>query len=452
MRIVGARPRPRVAMFGPWTEDEIAVMRGLFPTVYSPLEALGVAAEEVDLVLGLSVSPRRFPIDARIPAFSGQRSALQRGLVRAHLKEGDVIPAPHARRHLIFFGTGVPDLQIRPDCFYFEPAPSTGQQYAVPSLAPTLNAVRESEIKGVDDVRGWPVLATNTPADWEAFSAGALLLSTKPSDRVLATVCVRPSTGTGFAWLPWEPKHLEAWVSAIVEQWAKVDRDAFAGVVPWREQTAWLSREERTLLARREQVATTRAAALAAYDDELSGLDLTLAGARSAGDRGARALLTEQEEPLVQAVAAAFRSLGFEVEEMDPTWGDGPKREDLRVRDPGTPKWEALVEVKGHRRGGASEGDLRKITRHIARYEKEKGRPPSSAWYVVNGQFELEPSLRHAPFASAPDVAQEFGTDDAGLVIGTVDLFRAAVVDPARRDEIREALMRGRGRFECPSS
>lgn len=50
----------------------------------------------------------------------------------------------------------------------------------------------------------------------------------------------------------------------------------------------------------------------------------------------------------------------------------------------------------------------------------------------------------------ADDIVDDFGTQDDGLVIGTVDLFRAAIAGPESAGVVRDALLQGRGRFRWP--
>lgn len=275
---------------------------------------------------------------------------------------GCTLTKEHAARHLILIG----------DSAHFAlakvPAPvwrhnenCASQRWMFPRTSPAFAVLRDADFIGVDDVRDWMTIGAPVKADAAAFAAGALALSAAPADGVLGTVYVRESTGTGLAWVPWESKNTVAWILAIAAEWAELDREAFAHVCPWREQPAWLTPEERSLVETRERLIAEHAAACARYDRELADLGVALEGARGDADRGLRALLTTQDQELVSAVADVLRSFGFEVEDMDSAWGDGPKREDLRVRHPERPGWLAIVEVKGFRKSGGATNDLQKV-------------------------------------------------------------------------------------------
>ncbi|MDP2307566.1 MAG: hypothetical protein Q8P18_16205 [Pseudomonadota bacterium] len=410
----GEQPRPRVAIVGQWDSAIVESLKGLFPTVHdwTGRRQVDRHGSEVDLIL-------------------------------AYKTEGKVIDARLIRCHSILFGA------YPFQGFQADPAKSVStcktQTFTLPQTSPSLHALRELTLG--DDARNWPVLTASLAEDQGAFDAGALALSTVPAKGVLATVCVRPSTGTGLAWLPWEPAHVRAWVTAIMAEWAQHDEKAFATVRPWRE--GWLTREEACLVRRRAELQADRERALAAADKAMAEVDVGLLEARHAGDLGWRSMLTAQEEPLVSIVTMALQALGFRVENRDLVNPKGGLREDLRVCLDEVPGWEAVVEIKGFRRSGGSSEDLRKLERHVKRYRDEKDRWPNARWFVVNGQFETAPAARHRAFASAPDVLRDFGHDD-GLVIGTVDLFRAIVDDPARFGEIRTLLVEGRGEFRWP--
>ena len=420
MKKRGERPRPRVGLLGPWSADIVAQFASTFPTVYdwSGRGAPDIDASEVDLVVYLD------PPGAAM-----------------------TLPHRHASRHLVIFGGHPPNFPDSSHLPAIRQSASGGQSFLLPDLRPAVAALRELELVGVDDIRGWTRLATKVVDDQEGFAKGALLMSVVPAGGVLATAFTRASTSTGFAWIPWTTKNYLAWTVAFVEEWAEADREAFVSVLPWREQASWQTEVERNLRARLAALVHARESALAAFEIEAATLEMELASAGTEGDAGLRALLTAQEEPLVRAVAATLRAFGFEVDEMDSVWAPGQMREDLRVRCEAHRGWEALVEVKGFRKSGGGAEDLRKVDRHARRYHDEKGRWPDARWFIVNGQFELPPSLRQAPFASAPDVVRDFGAEDDGLVVWTLDLFRVAVGTEEDRRAARDRLVAGRGRF-----
>ena len=147
--------------------------------------------------------------------------------------------------------------------------------------------------------------------------------------------------------------------------------------------------------------------------------------------------------------------MGFIVDNVDESLApNAPKREDLRLRDPQhqPESWEAIVEVRGYSKSSFTTADLQRLARFAALYQKEKGRLPDKCIYVVNGQTDLIPPLRDIPLASAPDDLQVF-SEDNGLVIWTLDLFRVAKrLNPDTQQLIRHSIKHCMGRWREESS
>jgi hypothetical protein len=428
MDVRGTLPRPRVGLIGSWTEQERSALLLRFPTVYDWTErnAPDVDAAEVDLIIAKS------PV--------GESTLSQR----------------HVARHLILIGSDAHAVQrgLHWQSWQIRTGPEcSSKAYKVPPLGPRLHTVREAAVRDVHDVRKWPTVQTPQTADHSGLMDGALLLSTVPDGKPLGVVYIRRTTETGLAFLPWSVPNPVAWIDAIVAEWAEADREAFQSILPWREQTDWLTPEERAIAAKLAALREERERVVSAYSDREDELAVALSAARAAGDRGIRRLLTEQDEALVDALVVALRSIGFHVQRMDPEVQPGtPKREDLRVTTPDAPGWEAVVEVKGMQKSGGTADHLRKLARHVLRYQMETGRAPSAQWLILNGQFAMPPEIRQRPFEASPDIIDEFGREDGGLIIGTVDLFRALTDPGLSGTELRARLVATRGRFEWPVS
>lgn len=420
----GELTRPRVALCGGWSDAAAAKISQTFPTVYrwGYNSAVDRHTSEIDLVLM-------------------RRPSLLSAMMSPHW-EVALWSCP-----LIGFGDLPPPGPEVPYLARFQPSIWEGkrpsaQAFSLPPTHPTLHAVREHTIGACDDARKLCVI--NTSSDlMEPISRGALAVSDAPTG-VLSTVCVRPS-GAGLAWIQWPTDSVVEWVQAIATVWADAGATVLPGLRPWRE--SWLTHEERLLERRRTDAAERRRRLLAESDRELGEIEEQLLTARHQGDVGWRRLLTAQDSELVDTVARALESFGFVVDAMDAVTTTGARREDLRVRWPADPNWEAIVEIKGFKKSGGGEGDLRKLDRHVRRYKDEVGRWPAARWFVVNGQFELSPEVRQRPFASAPDVVRDFADNDDGLVVWSLDLFNAISGDPGRYHEVGQALQSGRGEF-----
>ena len=152
--------------------------------------------------------------------------------------------------------------------------------------------------------------------------------------------------------------------------------------------------------------------------------DHYLAQFRAVGKReeeeGMRRVLYADGEDLEEAVGDIFQSLGFTVRDMDAETPSGePKREDFRLTGNWCPDWEALVEVKGYKKGVKS-NDTRQLTDHREAYNRANGHPPDQALWVVN------PHRLDAP-ASRPPIGSNIAdrAETAGWVcINATDLYR----------------------------
>jgi len=261
---------------------------------------------------------------------------------------------------------------------------------------------------------------------------------------------MRPDTKTGLAWLPNVHENRIAWVEALARDWAEHDREAFEAILPWREETAWRTDRELDLAFKLEDLEARRAAALAVFDEESEQLDQALHEAAAAADAYERALLTTQDDELVQVVTQVFEELGFQVEDMDAKKKPGEaKLEDLRVQIPGDQAWTALVEVKGHGKRNLRMVDINKVIRHRNRFRDREGKWPSKVIVVHNGQAEKLPTMRQRPFETSPADAIAL-EEDGWLIIPTMDLFRLHR-DRAKLDtKARRLIVESKGVLSYP--
>jgi hypothetical protein len=258
---------------------------------------------------------------------------------------------------------------------------------------------------------------------------------------------------TAEAWvLPSDVPDLVAWVSAALAEWHTRDRDRFPGSPEWSRQPAWATHDERKLLGDLDAIRTEREAVLERLDHRERELVATLAAAQEAADAYERALLTSNDDPLVQAVLQAFTELGFSVTDADVAPDRTEKLEDLRVKDASAPDWVALVEVKGYGKG-AQTGALTQFFRFERRYRQRTGRQPDALWYIANQFKDRDPATRQKILQSNEADVSNFA-DVGGLVLDTVELFH--LLDAVRSGYItagdaRRSLRETTGRFSAPT-
>lgn len=237
------------------------------------------------------------------------------------------------------------------------------------------------------------------------------------------------------------------WLRVALDEWSELDPARFPLRTDWREEERWQIPKERELVAKVHELDAERNDLLAKIEAQMREIRAQLGTAQVDGEVD-RQLLTEQGDVLVEAVRRGLTTLGFEVQEMDKIWTTGDRREDLRVSDPTAPGWEAIVEVRGYKRG-AELSDLMRLNRFAKRYQQDEGRFPDASWYVVNHFIGDSPSERSLVLASHLNEVKAFGDDD-GLVIDTRDLFDLVLkceLAALQAADTREALRKGRARF-----
>ena len=214
------------------------------------------------------------------------------------------------------------------------------------------------------------------------------------------------------------------WVRAALKEWAKEHPDRFSPQVKWQDNPEWRSAEEDHLFAKLEATKGRREAELERLQREEAEIQKEIDAARSRGRAGARSLLLNRGESLVDSVKSVFEALGFHVIKVDPQRSKSDKLEDLQIREKGPSETPTLVEVAAYP-GGAKVSDLLRMGRFVKRYLRENSSEPNGQWYVVNQFAGEDPSQRKPPLAGNPEEIAEFSMD-GGLVIDTADLFRVA--------------------------
>ena len=429
--VVGGRlPGPRVAVLGMFEKEELAGLEDMFPTVSQASDLTGlasqVAPQEVDLlVVGNSVSSvGEWADTAHVICFSSD-SRCQ-------------LPGP---------------IQGTKLCIASQ---ANTREYELPPLPLPLGRLRKETISCVDGIRFWPTLRLcgrsgifgmgvppltvegikecqrqlekekkRDKSAEELLRAGSLILE-RGTGSVLAVTLLRTKSRLGVAWLPHRSFRKLAWVRTLAEQWSKYDPIGLPGLGEWRSCPKWMTQEEDLIRKAIDKLAAERTSAIANYDMQMQKLRNDLDAATASADRGKRRLITSQGQALVDEVAAAFRVMGFHVQDVDTALAPGQvRREDLRLTDSeGKCDWECIVEVHSHAKSSGKTSDLGRLNRFAELYAAEKGHLPSKRFYVVNGETDLFPDQRARPFLGAVEDVAVFAECN-GLIIWTVDLFQA---------------------------
>jgi hypothetical protein len=427
---LGSSPRPRVGIIaGDVSKEVIDTLAKMFATAHIATSARGLHAKvypgDLDLVIVWNQLPGDWGRD----------------------------------NHAIFFGIGggnslsgfvVGDVRYCTDL-------ALGETFEAPPVHPLFASLQRAYVRQIRTARKRPVIrafrhmhtvgmVVEDPETEDLIRCG-ILVASQPRG-ALAVVQTRSSPRLGFAWFPTPPEDPAAWTRSILMHWSAEFPDSFPGVNDWEASRRWSTAEERRLGDRQIEMETRRKRVFAAIEATEARLASDLLVARDNARNGPRRLITAQGAPLVHAVIEALSAFGFHVTDMDAVQKDPneAKKEDLRIRCPDDPEWEAIVEVKGLERGNVRGEHLQKIARHVMRYTLEKQRAPSKQIFVCNGELLLPPELRHRPFAGSPDDARAFAEND-GLVIPTTDLFemRRDLGDTLSASDARERIKNGRG-------
>jgi len=427
-KVIGARPRPRVAIIGEFNNKDIEGLKSLFPTSWIALDNASlenmVDPREIDLaILGRNVdkSPRWLE-SVHVISFS---------------EKPIILPGPY-----------IGDLLGMTNKV-------TTEEFVLPDLPLPLNLLRESALARIETVKGWEPIkiihGQKTSVDEDQVSDkicsdGALLIDPY-SGLPFATHFVRPQSNLGVTWLPKSVYEILPWVELICIQLAELDSEAFPDFGNWMNNENWMTRDELSLRKTIRELETERNKVDKEYSKKIEQASNQLRSAMLEANNGIRKLVTAQGDELVNHVANVFLRLGFQVTNVDNTKNDEQQKlEDLRIRFQDL-EWEAIIEVRGYSRSGGTTADLARLARFARHYEKETGKAPAKMIYIVNGQIELPPYQRQQPLISAPHDVEEFGRQ-GGLIIWALDLYKLIVQGNEHDLEIaRKTLIEANGRW-----
>lgn len=269
------------------------------------------------------------------------------------------------------------------------------------------------------------------------------------SQEALALLYRRSPTSEALI-LPSDIQDLVPWVEAALWRWHDLAPARFPRLHDWREAPEWRTEDEQYVTDQLAVAEQEHQRLVTEHEQTTARLRSQLFDASDQADKRERAVLTEQGETLVAAVAELQRDLGFEVEDIDAATADHPgqKLEDLRITDPDAPGWLALVEVRGYK-GGAKTSDFQRIDRFVERMLTGQDRRPDSRWYVVNQFLNQPPDQRNPVFANAAEDVAVFA-ESGGTVFDTIELFRAHQAvrsGQADADAVRAAMRDTTGVF-----
>ena len=427
--IGGQRRRPRVALLGEFTQEDLDSFQRMFPTIWHETEfqqlRSRVDVREIDLLViarGIDYAGD-WPRKAHVICFS---------------EECYPLPGPTS-------DTGITTLRELET-----------EEFVLTDIPLPLSRRREADLGTLSNVKGWVALRIegafagplSKKAD-TAFRDGAIICD-RHTNAPLATTYVRDKPKLGVAWLPFTPISQAAWVEVLVTQWAEFDKECFPQFRDWTRSPEWMVAEEEQVLSEILALEQEKQQKISEIDANINELVTKFAEAKDRANRTRRRLITAQGDELVQEVSDVLRELGFTVDIVDQLLSEGqPRREDLRLRYafPEEQDWEAIAEVRGYARSGGTTGDLLRLGRFANLYSNEKGRLPDKIIYIVNGQLELLPSQRQKPWASSPEDVDEFA-ESGGLIIWTLDLFRTVkATSPSEYNHLRESIKDSNGRW-----
>ncbi|MFC1952865.1 hypothetical protein ACFLWR_01880 [Chloroflexota bacterium] len=424
VKIGGEKSKPRVALLGTFSEEDVSTYKRMFPTVWSAVNQTRL--KEI-------VDPREIDLIIIAPDIQS-------------------VGVFTSNSHIICFSNYTMNLPGPSDEYYVGcEDTATTEEYYLPSAVLAIDRLRATEFNQLQGVRGWkrikPKSHLYVPEDsLNQYS----IISERITEISLAVMYQREETSLAVALLPFSPINQTAWVEVIVGEWAKVYKESFPFFGDWSSTPEWMVKEEREILSSIANLEEEKHQIILQTNSKISELSLDLEKVKKSVNEGLRRLITEQGTPLVEEVASVLKKVGFNVEIVDQSIDvNAPKREDLRLtdsKDVGS-NWEAIVEVRGYSKSGGSTADLQRLNRFSTLYHEEKGRFPEKMIYIVNGQIELLPAYRQISSSPAQEDVQIFAESN-GLVIATIDLFRRFnSADAENYPEILESIRTTTGRW-----
>jgi hypothetical protein len=423
VRVVGELRRPTALVLGEWSEDVLVSLKNRFPVYWTAQDfPSGLSDEDVDYVIVGPDSEQRLFINY---------------LHRCRLIMLENWPDPITQ-----LGFRIAE-------------PTARHRAIIPDLHPLLNKVLDEEVAGTSDFSQWPQMEEDTRyISQSSIDLHKHAVLTSESSAILGFVS-NPTISTfrilsSFsnqkyrACLPWKVKNPIGCINAIIEYWAVTIPKDHPFHIPWGAQRDWMTPAERIEFDELARLDEEENRVLSMIQAERAKVRQHLIEHRMAADRGIKKLLTAQNDDLVDITIHELKRLNFSVQNRDESAPAGQRVEDLCISHSDLNGEVILCEVKGFSRAGGKLSDIGKLRRHINRFNRENGKPPYRSWFVVNGQYELPPGQRQAPFQSDRDAVRSLEEEEI-LVIGTCDLYRLLIDDTLTPDERRQHLLAKEG-------
>ncbi|MCG7417332.1 hypothetical protein MHY30_07440 [Microbacterium sp. ACRRU] len=248
------------------------------------------------------------------------------------------------------------------------------------------------------------------------------------------------------AWvIPSDVNDLRPWLGRIFKEWHAEDPATFFGAPEWIEDERWSTADERSKLAEIQREKSDFEARRAAHERELATLSEAYETLRASSAQHERLLLNGQGIELQNEVRDVLREIGFDVEDMDPTWHEREPREDYRIRDEDEPGWMVIGDATGTTKG-VKGTKLMTTQRFVTKFVSENRTAPVPNFWLIANQFaERDPSQRPALLRGDELAVVK---DEGNLVLDTVALFHlitAARSNPALKEPMRTMLRKASG-------
>lgn len=431
MRLIGQRPKPRVALIGKFSQQEIQSFNKIFPTVWPSQNMTYLLShkdlKEIDLII--------FAEDS----YCESSEIYGKFVINFSVKNRSFL-SPSVEFH-----TYLGDLKLTEEGIF----PNTLLSY---------DYLRKNEdwesINGYYPInihpKSFPIEESKIHYNVETIKDGALVLDTYTT-MPLATIFIytKDNKKFGAAWFAIPVINKVGWVNAIVCEWAKDFPDSFPNINSWANDAGWLLPIENDIVSRISLLNKRKRKLDEIIESELISLHNQLTELKIKNDQNIRTLLTSKGEQLVESVSFVLKDLGFMILDIDETLNDHvPKKEDLRIKTSDTSDWEGIIEVRGYEKSAGKEDDLARLEKFSRLYLKEKNKLPSKQIYIVNGPIELNPPNRPKPFESAKQRVELFSEVD-GLIISSIVLYRMYVNSQlGLKDKMRELIVNSVGRLD----
>lgn len=413
------RPKPRVALVGNFSQDFLDQIKSIFPTIwkspnYEELEK-NIDHREIDLlILNDITTVPEWINQVHLITFSGFMAC---------------IPGPN--KTWITMSEG-----------------SKTEEYMIPELELAKHNLLERDLKWLKSAKNLRLLKiqyqqTQSLSEFnnetEIFFNSSLFYDPH-TKQPYAAIFNRNRNNKGIAILPGNIFSKVPWIKLIAVLWSKIDEDTFSNFSDWHNDRTWLSNDELEIKNEIDDLLGKKEKLISQIDNKIQELNKLLIDKTFEANNGIRRLLTAQGDDLVNEVGKSFESFGFSVKYMDnELTTNQPKREDLRLSEPESQDWEAIVEVRGYSKSSGQTYDLSRLNRFAEFYLNEKGKLPDKRIYVINGQIELMPTQRQRPMLSAKEDIEIF-KEQNGLIISTINLFKLLKEPEEKKAIIKEKI------------